>query len=120
MFSSMATRLLLNLHEQVSQTARYTDTLTTIDGGAGDRLSTVEFAVLRRARDVESEGMGEGFKDESLIGGSTLELKPLGKKDREEWNGGPEEIFDVEGSAAPENGQERSPKPAKFTRLGPE
>ncbi|KAG8977264.1 hypothetical protein FRB90_008869 [Tulasnella sp. 427] len=103
LLSSMATRLLLNLYDQVSQTVHYTDPPTTVDGGAGDRLSTVEFAVQRRARDVESDGMGEGLNDESLMGGSTLELKPLEKDEREESNDGPEAAFDAEGPAAPEN-----------------
>ncbi|KAG8976369.1 hypothetical protein FRB90_009207, partial [Tulasnella sp. 427] len=102
LLSSMATRLLLNLHDQVSQTAHYTDPPTTVDGGAG--VSTVEFAVLRRARDVESDGMGEGLNDESPMGGSTLELKPFEKNEREESNDGPEEAFDAEGPAALENG----------------
>ncbi|KAG8984967.1 hypothetical protein FRB90_005020 [Tulasnella sp. 427] len=103
LISSMATRLLLNLHDQVSQTACYTDPPTTINGRAGDRLSTVEFAVLPRARDVESDGMGEGLNDDSLIGGNTLELNPLETGDPEGLNDGQDKAFNLEGAAAPEN-----------------
>ncbi|KAG8951651.1 hypothetical protein FRC04_005939, partial [Tulasnella sp. 424] len=51
----MATRLLLNLHEQVSRTAHYsTDPPTTMNENGANALSTVEFASLAGERDVES------------------------------------------------------------------
>ncbi|KAG8987503.1 hypothetical protein FRB90_003311 [Tulasnella sp. 427] len=109
LLSSMATRLLLNLHEQVSQTAHYTNPPTTMNSGGIDRLSTtVEFAPFSQARDVESvlvDGRGGGLEDEDWIEGSTLELKPLEKNDREELNDGLEWAFNVR-SAVPGNEQQ--------------
>ncbi|KAG8939008.1 hypothetical protein FRC04_007129, partial [Tulasnella sp. 424] len=51
----MATRLLLNLHEQVSRTAHYsTDRPTATHENGANALSTVEFAPPAGERDVES------------------------------------------------------------------
>ncbi|KAG8921331.1 hypothetical protein FRC00_008802, partial [Tulasnella sp. 408] len=51
----MATRLLLNLHDQVSRTVHYaTDPQATAFEGGENAFSTVEFAHPARERDVGS------------------------------------------------------------------
>ncbi|KAG8939009.1 hypothetical protein FRC04_007130 [Tulasnella sp. 424] len=91
----MATRLLLNLHEQVSRTAHYsTDPLTTMNENDTNAFSAVEFASFTGARDVESiaydvngldlGGQTGGHGDE----GRGFELKTLRESNREESRSG--------------------------------
>lgn len=84
LLSSMATRLLLNFHDQVSRTAHYpTDSPTTVCEGQTNAFSTVEFALPAIIRDVESashdmdgtdDGTRTGDRDDE---GNAFELKAL-------------------------------------------
>ncbi|KAG8949610.1 hypothetical protein FRC04_008356 [Tulasnella sp. 424] len=97
--SSMATRLLLNLREQVSRTAHYsTEPPTTTNENSTNVLSTVEFASATRAKDEESvaydvNGGVASSDDGSRPGGHGdegrgFELKALRDADIEELRSG--------------------------------
>ncbi|KAG8951650.1 hypothetical protein FRC04_005938 [Tulasnella sp. 424] len=94
LLSSMATHLLLNLHEQVSRTVHYsTDPPTTMNENGGNALSTIEFAPPDGERDVESvmydvSGDGPSTSDKrrtEVYDGERrrFELKDLREADRE-------------------------------------
>ncbi|KAG8949613.1 hypothetical protein FRC04_008359 [Tulasnella sp. 424] len=102
LLSSMATRLLLNLHEQVSRTAHYsTDPPTTMIENHTNALSTVRFASLPGAKDVESvtydvSGCGPSTGNKSRTGGPSRcdegtrsDLKAFGETGRENSRWGP-------------------------------
>ncbi|KAG8920405.1 hypothetical protein FRC00_010083, partial [Tulasnella sp. 408] len=91
----MATRFLLNLHDQVSRTVHYhTDPQATAFEDGQNALSTVEFAHPARERDVESafhrvSGGGSSLDDRTGArdrddGGNAFEMKGLGEAGREE------------------------------------
>ncbi|KAG9041256.1 hypothetical protein FS837_012491 [Tulasnella sp. UAMH 9824] len=95
LLSSMATRLVLNFHDQMSQTAHYpTDSPTRVCEGRTNAFSTVEFAVPAVTRDVESiphdmYGGESSTDDRTRTGdgdeeGNAFELKALKEEDGKE------------------------------------
>ncbi|KAG8939010.1 hypothetical protein FRC04_007131 [Tulasnella sp. 424] len=92
LLSSMATRLLLNLHEQVSRTAHYsTDPPTTMNENGANAISTIEFAPIAGERDAESvmydvKGDGTSSSDRRRTEGFDDERRRFELKDSRETN----------------------------------